>query len=52
MKTTQIVIKSTEEFKKKVKDAAASDNITLSNYVTSLINDDFKKRKKNGTDKD
>ena len=49
MKTTQIVIKSTEEFKQKVKNAAASDNITLSSYITWLINTDLKKRaEKNG----
>lgn len=52
MKTKHIVVKATESFKQRVKNAAASDNITLSSYITSLINADLKKREKNGIDKD
>lgn len=52
MKTTHMVVKATKEFKEKVKNAAISDNTTLSGYITSLINVDLKKREQNGTDKD
>lgn len=52
MKNKFIVVKATESFKQRVKDAAASDNVTLSSYITSLINVDLKKRESNGTDKD
>ena len=50
MRTEFITIKSTPEFKKRVKEAAERDNKTLSSYVRDCILDDFKRKEKDGKD--
>ena len=48
-----IMIMVTDEFKIRVKKAAAQDNKTMTGYVTDCLLADLNKRdKKNGTDQD
>lgn len=47
MKTKHIVVKVTEEFKKRVKKAAERDNKTLSSYVRDCLLEDFKRKGEN-----
>ncbi len=44
MKKTQIVLRSTEDFKNRVKRAAGIDNKNASEYIRDLILEDLKKK--------
>ena len=52
MKTVHLVVKATEEFKNRVRKAAERDNKTMSSYVRDCLLEDFKRKGKNGIDKD
>ena len=49
MKTELIVVKTTKEFKQKVKKYALVDNQNMSEYITSCVLKDFKEKVKNET---
>ena len=52
MKTEQIILKATKEFKQKVKRMAIRDNLNMSEYITNCILKDFEKREENGKNVD
>ena len=51
MKTSLITIKSTQEFKKRVQEAAEKEERSMSGFIRDCIFEKLKRDSKNGTDK-